>query len=410
MKVWKLLRWSSRTARSRSWDDDDSTVLSDAGGPAEDADLRRDLRCDPRYPRDDARHRAAADVYDRRTIFYDLFVTASGRLLALGPPLLNLEPDLLPLRMFVHAPGLPDLGPLAPRIARPNHNCVILGTDLPPAYTGGPLSVRVVFANRLEATVTTEPPDVSDQRLVTLSTLQRDNHPKWIYDWSIYHHGRGVDRLLLYDNGSQDFASVCRVLDDLPATLDVIVVSWEYLYGLVQPSKFFCQTGSLNHAHLRFAQTSWFLNLDIDEYLVGEDADLALPAYLARQPAWTGLIELNSYGMPNIPLGCGPGVPTVREFGWRNRQPRGKYGKYALRAKAYKFSKTHTARLRFPYRRRRVPVGELAYLHYKAITTNWEHLAGLAEDRLRPEAYLADHHVQERRVIDVLSRSKMRTR
>jgi hypothetical protein len=374
----------------------------------EEAGIGRDLACDPRYFGDGQTRHAAADVYDRRTIFYDVFVAASGRLVAIGPPLLNLAPHLLPVQMFVRAAGLPDLGPLEPRSARPNNNCVILTSRLPRAYAGRPLAIRMVFANRLEAAVITDPPDPPAGRLVTLSTLQRDNHPSWLRDWSLYHHRLGIDRLLLYDNGSQDFASVCRTLDDLPAGLEVIVVSWDYLYGLVQPAKFFCRTGYLNHAHMRFAQTSWFLNLDVDEYLVAEDPEFALPAYLAGQSAWTGLIEFDGYWIPNIVTGGEPAMPTVRAFGFRDRLPRGKFGKYLLRSKAYKFSKTHSAQLRFHYRRRRAPVGELAYFHYRGITTNWQHLAGLpAGNRLLPEDLQPDHHVQDRRVIEVLRRSEV---
>jgi hypothetical protein len=370
----------------------------------EDADLSRDLTCDPRYPREDDVTRPAAGVYDRQTIFYDVFLAASGKLIAIGPPLLNLAPHLLPVQIFLRAAGLPDLGPLEPRIDQTNRNCVILRADLRSAYAERPLSVRLVFANGLEATVTTEAPDLPD-RLVSLSTLQRDNRIAWIRDWITYHHELGVDRVLFYDNGSREFSSIYQMLARLSVDLDIVVVPWDFPFGIVAPSKYFCKSGYMNHAHMRFAQTSWFLNLDVDEYLVSADPDFALPAYLAGQSAWTGLIGFDGYWMPNIPTECRATVPTVREFHWRDRRPGGKFGKYILRSKAYRFSKTHSARIKPLYRDRRVAADTLAYLHYKAITTNWRHEGGGPEpDRLLPDQYQAGNHVPDHRVIEVLRR------
>ncbi|MCH9665799.1 MAG: hypothetical protein K0U41_08150 [Gammaproteobacteria bacterium] len=113
----------------------------------------------------------------------------------------------------------------------------------------------------------------------TLVTAQKDNPLKWISDWcNYYHENHEVGRVIIYNNAPTPLES----LPDLSVNDDMEVWYVEWPHKKYQ--RFCrCQFGSLNHSY-RLAQdvTSYFLNFDIDEYLVN-DSGMPLDAYLSTK-------------------------------------------------------------------------------------------------------------------------------
>lgn len=111
----------------------------------------------------------------------------------------------------------------------------------------------------------------------TLITLQKDNPSEWISNWCNYYHNKhDVSRIIIYNNGplAQDALSQLQVNNDI----ELWYVEWPHHY-----QQYFnqCQLGALNHAY-RWVDdvASYFLNFDIDEYLVN-DSGMSLDNYLS---------------------------------------------------------------------------------------------------------------------------------
>jgi len=339
--------------------------------------------------------------YDRDTIFYDLFLNyRNDRLIAIGPPLVNLEKILLPMQVYISGAGHNNTGPIRYGFSR-FHNTVVYSFKLPgPKPVREPIRVRITFANGLETTFTAEPAHYKETFLA-LTTLQKDNPIEWIRDWANYHYCHGVDRLILYDNGSRNFGQLQQGLTELPEDLEIILVSWDYKYGMVRSHKNkFCRTAYFNHFHTRFGPSVWFLSLDIDEYLVIRKKDTLLEDYLKGRSRLTGLIRFDSYMVPNIGNFASDTLPSVRDFAFREKAVRGRAKKYLLRQTAHKFSRSHKARLRFPYRKTEAATNELLFFHYTRISTNWKERY---YDRFKRQAFNENDHVEDRAVIDFMA-------
>lgn len=105
----------------------------------------------------------------------------------------------------------------------------------------------------------------------TLQTIQKNNHLLWIADWCRYYHREhGVDRIVLYDNGSDDFVALADCLQNIPDDIDIILISTLFDYNRLNE----VQMVGLNHCPLLFGDSSrYYLNFDVDEYLVVEGGD-----------------------------------------------------------------------------------------------------------------------------------------
>lgn len=79
----------------------------------------------------------------------------------------------------------------------------------------------------------------------------------------------GVQRVIIYDNGSRDFPELGGAFAGLDANLEIILVHWPFPFGpRTSLWNKFCQTGALNHFRLFFGDAvRWGINLDLDEYL-----------------------------------------------------------------------------------------------------------------------------------------------
>ncbi|GAB3392763.1 hypothetical protein GCM10027568_20670 [Humibacter soli] len=202
------------------------------------------------------------DQFDSETLFFDVF-RAGDQVVAMGPPLLNLETEL-PSWTF-HSDGEPITRPAittldrshrarfrAPRDAREltisagsSDQTVPIGTDLSSVFAG----------------------------TRALMTLQLDNDLEWIRDWVRWHvAAQGTDAVVVYDNGSKRYA-LTDILDAIgvPGIRVAAVVDWRFRYGPQGSSELpwdsdYTQYGAIEHARRRLLRHSaGMLSVDIDE-------------------------------------------------------------------------------------------------------------------------------------------------
>jgi len=336
--------------------------------------------------------------FETHAIFHDVFIAPDGlSVRAIGPPLVNLASILKPIQCVVTDMHNRVSAPLTHRMQ--NHDRVSFHQfSLPSALRHQDLlQVHLRFANKLEIDV-----EARRQQLepvgVQFVTLQKNNPAAWIIDWLRYCQEIGVGRVILYDNGSEKFEDVNHVLQLAELTIDLIVIPWPYVYGPVRSFyNQFCQASQNNHAHQCFAASEWTGHFDIDEYLIGPVTE-NLSAHLRSTKQWTGLLRFDSCWVPNVGSMAGSSMPSVRDFGYRERSPRGKAHKYIVRGKALRMANTHNGRLKLGYMRRSVKPEQGMFLHYKALTTNWRPYA----DRSVSEAVDPAKHVEDKTVINAL--------
>ncbi len=215
---------------------------------------------------------------DTRTIFYDIFIDhQTGCLRGIGPALLNLKNEILPLDILVEnrriSFSIIEVGRL-----------VFLQSERPINNFTDDVSLVLKFKNFTSSVYLSSLKDKirssSDKSSrLTISTLQKDNPIIWIEDWIRWHcRLYGVKRVVLYDNGSQDQQILITKLRNLEPEVEVVLVHWEFPYG--HPYNY-VQVASLNHCRIYFhpndkgtsSEKDYCINLDIDEYLVSPHRD-----------------------------------------------------------------------------------------------------------------------------------------
>ena len=209
---------------------------------------------------------------DKRTLLCDIFRSPDGRKLhAIGPEPRNLLEELWPLTITV------DGAPLRHRtrikgvigVPDPRMRLLFLEAKLPAHLAARDnLEANLQWRNFAATAVVNRPLPPSPKPLLTLTTLQKNNPLEWIRDWCLYNQRiHKVERIVLYDNGSDDFNALRAGLERLDGGPQVVLMRWNYPYGLTQFN--YSQHSALNHCYLRFGNdTSHFINLDVDEYLV----------------------------------------------------------------------------------------------------------------------------------------------
>lgn len=243
-------------------------------------------------PRPEAlRNARYAEQFDWDTLFYDVY-RLGRHVVFQGPPLFDLTEPLMAAPLFANR-----WGPLFARTRRIERNRaseVWLRTADDELLLESPLG-------RFEVAVQPSGAARFAGRRV-LHTLSKDNEPRWIVDWITYYRMvHGADAVLLYDN-----ASVRYTAGELEAELRgrfpdmaIAVVHWPFRYGpqgglagavggIEAPwDSDYCQTGSMQHARLRFlTQARSVLNVDIDELVVGPE-----PIFAATERARGGFIK-----------------------------------------------------------------------------------------------------------------------
>ena len=211
------------------------------------------------------KHLRGADYderFDSLTVFYDCFRTADGGgTIMLGPPLFNLERDVL--RALRRAYRLSWFSRI-PVLRFDRHSQVRVGlvdnVNLPSSlFEQDRLVVQANCSDLL-------------QRRRVVMTLSRDNELQWIKDWTrFFVRKHGADAVLLYDNASTKYSSdeIREAINSVPGVAIGIVVDWPYPYGIQDQRRWdsdYCQYGMLEHARHRFlTQAQAVVNSDIDE-------------------------------------------------------------------------------------------------------------------------------------------------
>jgi len=338
--------------------------------------------------------------FERHAVFHDVYLSADG-LRAIGPPLVNLAKTLLPVDVRLIDESGQSGEPLSHRMVL-RDRVAFHHFRLPEKYrSAAELQVRIRLANGNETTL-----DVRRQApepvFLQFVTMQKNSPMVWIMDWLTYLAELGVQRVILYDNGSDNFAELRDALQAAPDALDIILVDWSYVYGPVRSFyNQFSQASQNNHAHQCFGNAGWVGHFDLDEFLLCADGQ-SLRKRLEQLPGRIGCLRIDSYWMLNLE-GTGPDserLPTIRDFPWREKKPRGSAFKYLVRQSVLKEAKTHNGLLKFGYFRLRPKPEKLVFMHYKALTTGWK----TYWNRQVREPVNPDLHVQDRRVLVELER------
>ena len=197
-----------------------------------------------------------------------------------------------------------------------------------------------------------------------ITTLQKDNPVIWITDWVRYYQSIGVDRVMIYDNGSSNIDAVRSALSAVSG--DIVLIHWPFPYGDPKHSNsFMAQVGALRHATELNHDSGWLLNFDIDEYLVPKHG----LTKLLNKRLLIGRLQIPSFrAITSIP------EETEIRAGnqiWREKTV-GPAAKYIMRLKGDPKPRVHTAVLGFPYRAKTLAITDAYYLHYRGLTTHWK--------------------------------------
>ncbi|MBF0489369.1 MAG: glycosyltransferase [Candidatus Omnitrophica bacterium] len=289
------------------------------------------------------------ESYDDKTLFYDVFLTPNNStLILIGPPFLNLQNELGELSIQFNGKVIP--------LSWENNEGVITIIRADVALVFPINLVRVSFKNSNEEFSFKVPQNIINFKGRTLVTLQKNNKLIWIKDW-IHHYLPLVDQIIIYDNGSDNFKEIQSLSND-----KVKIVPWVFKYG--PPKSFkndFCQAGALNHCYLKFIESGYLFNFDIDEILIIKTNELN---DLLRGVDW---VQFDSYMVAR------EGVVTddfsFKDFKYREKELRRKSFKYCIRKEAAKYLDVHgvvSSLVDKPH------FSKYFFLHYRGITSNWK--------------------------------------
>ncbi|MDE2411763.1 MAG: glycosyltransferase family 2 protein [Sphingomonadales bacterium] len=245
----------------------------------------------PRPPH--LRNDAYEGQFDWDTLFYDVY-RVGQHVVFQGPPLFNLLPLLQQGAPFRGSFGW--LLPRAVHVGRDRRGEVWLKEQGNRIAVDGPLGSFDVPVQ----------PNLSHQFAGkrVLHSLSKNNAPRWIIDWiRFYASEHGADAVLLYDNASTDYTAAdlqAELRAAFPA-LAITVIHWPFRYGpqgglagavdgVETPwDSDYCQTGSLQHARLRFLlEAKSVLNVDIDEMVL---SDRGRSIFAATEQSAAGFVK-----------------------------------------------------------------------------------------------------------------------
>ena len=305
--------------------------------------------------------------YDSKTLFYDLFVQ-SNRLICIGPPFYNIG---TPLAIKHKGQNLRFKLVIGHRWAGPE----VIEIKIPLRWTqASQLDLEFVFKEfTIEVSCHCDKIISLPQRNLCLTNLQKNNPLIWVKDWCRWHiRVHGVQRIVLYDNGSNYWWSLAEKLVGIDEEVEIILVHWPYKYGpipgILRDYKY-AKVGALNHYRLFFGtQTLWCINLDIDEFLY-LDSPLSLKKYLESN-FMRAYIPLAHYLFPS---GQTPTKKQARFYYHRIRYKSKHWSvkdnpKYICRPKGVKQMLTHYC---VPKRAQDIPL-LLMQIKEAAISKKWD--------------------------------------
>lgn len=188
-----------------------------------------------------------------------------------------------------------------------------------------PFSTLTLHLEDLEATATVGH-DLSDRFRGTrcLVTMSKNNDLVWIRDWLTFHvKEQGVDAVLIYDNDSDayDLADLEREVSAVKGVRVAQVVAWRFPIGPQAGSSGlwdsnFSQHGALEHAHRRLLrQARGVLNADVDELVPREDG---ASVFDLAEGSPHGVLLYRGRWIENTSPACPPGVARHHHFKYTN--------------------------------------------------------------------------------------------
>ncbi|MFD1211674.1 hypothetical protein ACFQ36_06425 [Arthrobacter sp. GCM10027362] len=211
------------------------------------------------------------DQFDSHTLLYDVF-RSDRRIVLSGPPLLNLLEDFQN-SVVTDSAGKPvravfrDIDRTQQSSVWATENTEYLN------FNTASLNFSTAVGQDLSALF------AGKQALLTKS---KNNNLVWIRDWVNFHVSeQGVDAVVIYDNGSTDYApeDVLESLNGIPGLDVAVVVNWPFPFG-PQGGNWaglkgapwdsdFCEYGILEHARFRFLrQARGVIQADVDELVI----------------------------------------------------------------------------------------------------------------------------------------------
>lgn len=372
-------------------------------------------------------------LYDSRTVLYDMWVADEPRrLIAIGPPSINLRESLYPVQVLCNG------RPLPVRHTEHQQFCV-WSIPLPDALRSvDAYEVNLQFQPFATNFSLRLPSTRGEAKKLTLMTLQRNNPIRWIIDWCLWHRRLyGVDQILLYDNDSTYAEQLDHALQAVSAEVDVVLVHWPFPYGPPTSDRNrYGQTGALNHCREFFGPSAgWTIRLDLDEYLVAADGERLVERLQQYDRDGTGAVLFGSWQVP--PVANQPPVEdrSVRSYSFRETQFTDRAFKYAFNPASIAVNKNHIAfpenwmldRFRFApatYERLAslvyrsltkrvgsgwlgrkvvlVPSDEMFFYHFRGLNTNWKHREQIGS---QVEQFDPERHVRDERINELLMRA-----
>jgi hypothetical protein len=214
------------------------------------------------------------EQFDATTLFFDAFHCEDrDRIVLLGPPLFNLAPAFVAMRVT----ALPSRAPCSLELRQLDRHMQ--------TWVKAPRGTESLrFSGALgEFDVEIAPPLPSPfRKRRVIFTLSKDNEIEWVCDWVRFNRDiHGADAVLIYDNGSTRYTTgelldAVRAIDGIA---EAAVVHWPFRYGPQGTlanglwDSDFCQLGAWEHARRRFlANARSVMNSDIDELVLCDDS------------------------------------------------------------------------------------------------------------------------------------------
>ena len=349
-----------------------------------DSGLRR---IPPREP--DLRPSDYLEKFDSDTFAYDVFHNEHGKIGLVGPPFLNLC-ELVEKSIWRIDGNL-----TTPRF-RVLDRAVEMFVETVDSSQSKKLSIE--FAEQLfEAEIQPSGLEVFAGKRA-LVTKNRNNDLRWIRDWvRFYVEMHGVQAVLLYDNGSTEYA----VTELLSAIKDVgletaVVVEWPFKFG-PQGGRWaglgdlpwdsdYCEYGILTHARRRFLDSAAsVLHCDIDELVVSTTKDTVFDIVELSQQ---GAISFVGRWVESIPCRKHLGIPVFADFGFVDTKRESTTRKWAIIPEKVKNSsqwKTHgIADITLD------EAEHLSHRHFMGISTHWKWNRNAKSLTLDPERHFFD--------------------
>ena len=369
---------------------------------------------------------------DSRTIFFDVFRSSvTKKIIAIGPDMRNFRDKLLPLKILC--------GGLELKYKMENQLDYTKkwgGSGLTMLYIDPPQlkpdeKIGLTFCWRsFKQELSIEPPPFGNCKFTnfTLTTIQKDNPPIWISDWCRYFNRvHNVSRIVLYDNDSSNLEALKSELQGLSKEMEIHLVYWNFPYG--PPNSAFAQRGALNHFYWNLKDRSkYFLNFDIDEYLVNRTSYPLLEYLNLTMPSKISSLRMTNYNVPNTPqLKASKRRLRVTDYEYRYKQDIPLISKTIFKGSGIKFVSVHRNLVDLPrwvriflvrrlslyevfnrlWLKLKLPIGpyklekqvdpnELYFNHYRSLTTGWKWRTEIDAPRpLEPSLIVYDPDIRE---------------